>query len=210
MSIAGHGTLCCVGWLDTQSGRWEHSHAVRENEATLLTGCPSHLLRAPSMYARKMIWPSKKLHLSLRGEVDRSFSFMVDTSGRKDQSREAEASGRNTALKLQLPPGGCTKSSPKKLTMTAVKYDETKDFADRKVNIQVLQGKLRNHVHLSHLYCKHESLARVSMKMWCFLNGHAAINGANCTLWSSFSCKTQRVFLRNRDFLGELLVRTRI
>ena len=89
--------------------------------------------------------------------------------------------------------------------MTAVKYDESKDFPDGKVSIQVLQGKLRNNVHLSHLYCRHASLARVSMKMWRFLYGHAAINGANCTLWSSFPCKTQSVFLRNRDFLGELL-----
>ncbi len=91
--------------------------------------------------------------------------------------------------------------------MTAVQYDESKDFADRKVNIQVLLGKLRNNVHLSHLFCRHASLARVSMKMWCSLSGHAAINGANCTLWSSFPCKTQRVFLGNRDFLGKLLDR---
>ena len=90
--------------------------------------------------------------------------------------------------------------------MTAAKYNESKEFADRKVNIQILQGKLRNHVHLSHPYCGHANLARVSMKMWRFLNGHAAINGANCTLWSSFPCKTQSLFLRNRDFLGELLV----
>jgi len=90
--------------------------------------------------------------------------------------------------------------------MTAVKYNESEEFADRKVNIQVLQGKLRNKVHLSHLYCGHANLARVSMKMWRFLKGHAAINGANCTSWSSFPCKTQSVFLRNRDFLGELLV----
>jgi len=138
-----------------------------------------------------------------------------------------------------------TRRSPKNLRMTAVKYDESEDFADGKVNIQVLQGKLRNNVHLSHLYCRHASLTRVSMKMERFLNGHAAINGAkmlqrapsqsrlggtarlranynkirllpyisnpasvgfNCTLWSSFPCKTQRVYLRNRDFLGELLL----
>jgi len=98
-----------------------------------------------------------------------------------------------------------SRSSPRKLTMTAVMYNKSKDFAYRKVNIQVLQGKLRNNVHLSTLYCRHASLARVSMKMWRFLNGHAAINGANCTLWSSSPCKTQRMFLRNRDSLGELL-----
>jgi len=99
-----------------------------------------------------------------------------------------------------------SRSSRKKLAMTAVQYDESKDFADRKVNVQVLQGKLRNKVHLSHLDCRHASLAMVSMKMWRFLSGHAAINGANCTLWSSFPCKTQKVFLRNRYSLGELLI----
>jgi len=136
------------------------------------------------------------------------------------------------------------RSFPKRLPMTAVQYDESKDFADPKVNSQVLQAKLRNNVHLSHLDCRHVRLARASMKMWRFLSGRAAINSAkmlqrapsqsrlggtvrlranynnighlpyisnpasvgfNCTLWSSFPCKTQRVFLRNRDFLGELL-----
>jgi len=66
--------------------------------------------------------------------------------------------------------------------MTAVQYDEPKDFADRKVNIQVLVGELRNNVHLNHLYSRHASLARASMKMWRLLNGHAAINGANMLL----------------------------
>jgi len=95
---------------------------------------------------------------------------------------------------------------PQKADDDSCEVDESKDFADRKVNIQVLQGRLRNNVHLSHLDCRHASLARVSMKMWRFLYGQAAISGANCTLWSSFPCKTQRVFLRNRDFLWELLL----
>ncbi len=86
--------------------------------------------------------------------------------------------------------------------MTAVNHNESKDFADRKVNIQVLQGKLLHKVHLSHLCCRHASLARVSMKMWCFLIGHAAINGANCTLWRSFPCKLKEYSSATDIFWG--------
>ncbi len=42
-----------------------------------------------------------------------------------------------------------SRTSPKKLTMTAWKYDEYEDFVNRKVNIQVLQGKLLHNVQFA-------------------------------------------------------------
>jgi len=43
---------------------------------------------------------------------------------------------------LMMPPGIISRSSPNNLAVIAVKYNESEDFVDRKVNTQVLQGKL--------------------------------------------------------------------
>ena len=36
-------------------------------------------------------------------------------------------------------------------------------------------GRLRNYEHLSNLYLRISAIARVSMKIWCFLNQDTAI-----------------------------------
>jgi len=56
-------------------------------------------------------------------------------------------------------------------------------------------GRLRNNEHLSHRYFGYLSLAKASREMWRFLHRNTAINGANCSLWSSLSLgRLQRIF----------------
>ena len=80
------------------------------------------------------------------------------------------------------------RSFPKNLSIKPMMLQQAKDYTDGSVKTRPLQGELRNHVHLSNLWCRHAAAARASMKNWCFAKGYAAISKANCTLWSSFPC----------------------